>query len=117
MRSNSETVKMARITNYIRAVHPVGVDESELQRILREHRVSAQKEAYYTHALAEWGYLQYDPVDCKYNLTKDSRKAASFTVVVTPGLHNAEEVRQMVVSMFARYGSIIEVKKMVQYDI
>ena len=48
-------------------------------------------------------------------MTPESARAASFSVSIKPGMHNAKEARRAVVELFARYAGVIEVGEVQSY--
>lgn len=109
MRPDSETMKMSRIANHIWQRYGGKVDKDDLIHVLKEYGVSKQKWTYFRDSLAEWGYMLYVTKTETYNMTPESARAASFSVSIKPGMHNAKEARRAVVELFARYAGVIEV--------
>lgn len=108
LRQDSMSTRMAQVTRRVEACGG-RVTEDRLDVILREFGITRQKQDYKSK-LVEYGYLQYDKVERKYRITKESSYVAAITITVKPSLY-AEEVRQHLVETLAGYAGLIEISE------
>jgi len=103
MKSNSESMKLARITNTVRVEG--GVTQDVLETILNARGINREVSRY-RDMLVQKGYLYLK--NGKYFATQDGKNAGRITILVTPVL-NAEEVRQHIEDMLAPYHGVVTV--------
>lgn len=108
LRQDSMSTRMAQVTRKVEACGG-RVTEERLDEILREFAITRQSRDYRTKMVV-YGYLQYDQVKRRYQLTEESTQTAFINVTVKPSLY-AEEVRRHLVEVLAGYAGLIEISE------
>lgn len=108
LRTDSMSARMAQVTNQVAACGGQ-VNEGRLDTILREFRITRQKQDYKTK-MVEYGYLELNKYTGDYHVSGHSRKVATIEITVKPSLY-AEEVRRHLVETLAAYCGLIEISE------